>query len=238
MRTTLRRLTLSLAATLAATACSRAPAPVAPAPLAESAIVDRPISFSEARHEGTLDYIREHYGIDADHIGITPRMIVLHWTAIDDLEGSFRAFDPETLGGSRPDLEGAGDVNVSIQFLVGKDGTVYRLMPENWMARHVIGLNYEAIGVENVGTGTRESSTLTEDQVAANIALVRYLVAKYPTIEYLIGHHEYTAFEDHPLWRELDPEYRTSKIDPGEAFMSKVRAGVAELGLEGPPGAE
>lgn len=232
------RAALVLAAALAASACATpapAPGPAPGASAGEPAIVDRPISFSETRQERTRAYIREHYGVEAEDIAITPRIIVLHWTAIDDLEGSFRAFDPETLGGSRPDLEGAGNVNVSIQFLVGKDGTVYRLMPETWMARHVIGLNYEAIGVENVGTGTPGGSTLTDDQVAANIALVRYLVRKYPTIEYLIGHHEYRAFEDHPLWRELDDDYRTAKVDPGDAFMAAVRAGVTELGLEGPP---
>lgn len=220
----------ALVAVLAACA-GRAPAPPAPAP-ATPRIVDRPISFSERRQAMMLEYIREHYGLMPEDIRITPKIIVLHWTAVDDLEGSFRAFDRETLAG-RPNLAAAGDVNVSIQFLVGKDGTIYRLMPETWMARHVIGLNYDAIGVENVGTGGRDSDNLTDAQIEANIALVRYLAEKYPTIEYLIGHHEYKAFEGHPLWRELDDGYRTSKIDPGDRFMSAVRAGVADLDLKG-----
>ncbi|NIP83535.1 MAG: N-acetylmuramoyl-L-alanine amidase, partial [Gemmatimonadetes bacterium] len=214
--------------------CSaRAAPPAAPAPAPE--IVDRPISFSQARKEMTLAYIREHYGLEPADIAITPRIVVLHWTAIEDLEASFRTFDPEHLAG-RPDLAGAGDVNVSIHFLVDTGGTLFRLMPETWMARHVIGLNYDAIGVENVGTGGPDGDTLTPEQVQANIRLVRYLAAKYPTIEYLIGHHEYRDFEGHPLWRELDAGYRTTKIDPGERFMRAVRAGVADLGLKGPPG--
>lgn len=229
------------AAALAGCATAAADAPAAdPRPGAGAAVdaaapvvVDRPISFSPARREMTLEYIREHYGLDPADITITPRIIVLHWTAIEDLERSFDAFDPETLGG-RPDIAGAGDVNVSTQFLVDTDGTIYRLMPETWMARHVIGLNYDAIGVENVGTGTPDDDTLTDAQIAANIALVRDLVAKYPTIEYLIGHHEYRAFEGHPLWRERDAGYRTVKIDPGARFMRAVRAGVADLGLKGP----
>ena len=198
-------------------------------------IVDRPISFSEQRRAMTLTYIREHYGVTPSDINITPRMVVLHWTAIETFEDSFRTFDAEFLSG-RPDIAGAGDVNVSIQFLVDRDGTIYRLMPETWMARHVIGLNYVAIGVENVGTGTPESDTLTDEQIEANIQLVRYLAEKHPTIEYLIGHHEYQLFEGHPLWRELDEGYRTEKIDPGERFMSAVRGEVADLGLKGPPG--
>mgnify|MGYP001822044794 CR=1 FL=1 len=63
----------------------------------------------------------------------------------------------------------------------------------------------------------------------------RYLAEKYPTIRYLIGHSEYRRFEGHTLWRELDPNYRTEKVDPGDRFMAAVRAGVAELGLSGPP---
>ncbi len=126
-------------------------------------IVDRPISFSEKRVELTRAYIQSHYGLSPADIGIVPRVIVLHWTAIDDFEASFRAFDRETLAG-RPDLNSAGHLNVSIQFLVDRDGTIYRLMPETHMARHVIGLNYSAIGVENVG-GAEGVDNLTDAQI-------------------------------------------------------------------------
>jgi N-acetyl-anhydromuramyl-L-alanine amidase AmpD len=97
----------------------------------------------------------------------------------------------------------------------------------------VIGLNYDAIGVENVGGA--DGDNLTDAQIEANAQLARYLAKKYDTIEYLIGHHEYQRFERHPLWRERDASYRTTKIDPGERFMSRVRARVADLGLKGPP---
>lgn len=198
-------------------------------------IHDRPISFSEQRATLTREYIEEHYGTAATGIEIVPRMIVLHWTAIAGLEGSFRAFDRETLTAqTRPELAGASQVNVSIHFLVDRDGTVYRLMPETWMARHVIGLNHSAIGIENVG-GAGGADDLTDAQVAANARLIGYLARKYPTIEYLLGHHEYQRFEDHPLWLERDPGYRTRKIDPGERFMAAVRAAVRDLRLEGPP---
>ena len=197
-------------------------------------IHDRPIPFSADRVSATLEYIADHYGESPEDISIVPRIIVLHWTAIDGFEESFAAFDPEELGGSRPDLSAAGGVNVSIQFLVDRDGTVYRLMPETWMARHVIGLNYSAIGVENVG-GAASIDNMTNEQIAANIQLVRYLAERYPTIQYLIGHMEYMEFEGHPLWLELDEDYRTDKVDPGDRFMTAVRDAVADLGLEGPP---
>jgi N-acetyl-anhydromuramyl-L-alanine amidase AmpD len=197
-------------------------------------IHDRPISFTADRVSATQQYIADHYGERPEDISIVPRIIVLHWTAIDGFEETFAVFDQEELGGSRPGLAGAGNVNVSIQFVVDRDGTVYRLMPETWMARHCIGLNHSAVGVENVGGG-HGIDNLTNEQIAANIRLVRYLVRKYPTIRYLIGHMEYLEFEGHPLWLELDESYRTEKIDPGDRFMTAVREAVADLGLAGPP---
>ena len=156
-------------------------------------IIDRPVPFPEERIQLTREYMREHYGIESADIEIVPRIIVLHWTAGRTLEGDFNTFVPSRLRG-RPELREVSALNVGIQFLVDRDGKIYRLMPETWMARHVIGLNYYAVGVENVG-GARGVDDLTDAQRAANIWLVRYLAKKYPTIEYLIGHHEYRLFE-------------------------------------------
>ena len=194
-------------------------------------ITDSPVSFSAERTTMTKRYVLAHYGLDIDGIEIVPRIIVLHWTAIPTFEKSWAVFNREVLQG-RPDLQGAGQVNVAIQFLVDRDGSVHRLMPETWMARHCIGLNYNAIGVENVG-GKNGRDDLTKAQIKANIKLVKYLVRKYPQIDYLIGHHEYRSFEGHKLWRELDANYRTEKIDPGDRFMKAVRRGVASLKLKG-----
>ena len=186
-------------------------------PLLAFEIIDRPILFGPQRITLTQQYIKRHYGIDAADITIVPRMIVVHYTAIPTLKRSYDAFYPETLPGSRRDIASASRLNVSAHFLVDRDGTVYRLMKETFMARHVIGLNLCAIGIENVGTD------LTPAQLEADAALVRYLIEKYPTIRYLIGHYEYRRFEGSPLWLEKDPRYRTIKHDPGEAFMRALR---------------
>ena len=218
-----------LSVLLTLSACAHRPAVVTGPP-----IIDKPVPFPEQRIQLTIEYIRTHYGLAVDNINIVPRMIVLHWTAGATFQGDYNTFVPSTLEGSRPDLAKTSELNVGIQFLVDRDGTIYRLMPETWMARHVIGLNYNAIGVENTG-GAKGVENLTPAQVQANIQLVRYLKAKYPTIEYLIGHMEHRQFEHHPLWLERDTSYHTTKIDPGAAFMSAVRAGVADLRLKGPP---
>ena len=196
------------------------------------AITERPIPFGPERRELTRAYLKDRYGIVQDHEQIQPRMVVLHWTAIPDLAGSYEAFYPETLPGKRSDIQSAGSLNVSAHYLVDRDGAIYQLMPDTLMARHVIGLNHCAIGIENVG-GTKETP-LTRAQARANEALVRLLVSRYP-IRYLIGHHEYTAFEGHPLWKERDTGYRTTKSDPGNTFMTRIRRNLRDLNLEGPP---
>ncbi len=199
-------------------------------------VYDWPINFSQERIELSKQYADEHYGVDSDNIRIVPRMIVLHWTAIGDLAGSFSAFDPVRLPANRSDIAGAGQVNVSVHFLVDRDGTIYQLMPETWMARHAIGLNYVSIGVENVG-GVGGNDDLTDAQVAANAKLVRELTTRHESIEYLIGHYESQSFDGHPLWMEKDRTYRTEKTDPGQRFMDAVRTEVADLGLRGAPSA-
>ncbi len=183
-------------------------------------IVDKPIIFDEERTELTLEYLHERYGIEQETPVIIPRMIVLHWTAIPTFEDSYDAFLNPKLPNWRPDIQNAGALNVSSHFLVGQDGSIYRLMPETTMGRHVIGLNHCAIGIENVG-GTQDTP-LTKAQLKSNIRLVRYLAKKYD-IDYVIGHHEYTLFEGHEFWLEKDEGYRTTKTDPGEEFMMKVR---------------
>ena len=198
-------------------------------------IIDKPIDFGKNRIEMTKEYIKKHYGLEVNDITIEPRIIVLHWTAIPGFEDSFRRLKPEKLLSDRKDIVKASALNVSAHFLIDRDGTVYRLMRENWMARHVIGLNYSSIGIENVGGRDNTQEDLTEAQVRSNIALVKYLKKRYPGIEYLIGHHEYRNMEQTPLWLERDSGYRTVKSDPGPKFMKSVREGVKELNLKGPP---
>ena len=195
-------------------------------------IIDKPIVFNAEREQLTLNYLSDRYGLDKETPEIVPKMVVLHWTVIPTLEGSFEAFNEATLPNSRTEINTASSLNVSSQFLVDQDGTIYRLMPENKMARHVIGLNHCAIGVENVG-GTKDLP-LTKAQLKSNIRLVKYLKSKY-AIDYFIGHYEYTNFVGHELWLEKDEGYRTEKTDPGEDFMKKVRTATKKLNFKPVP---
>ena len=196
--------------------------------------IHRPIEFGDTRRHLSLQYLRDRYGMEQLQPTISPKMVVVHWTAIPTLQETFDAFNPEQLPGKRQDVVSAGALNVSSQYLVDRDGTIYQLLPETTMARHVIGLNHCAIGIENVGNGT--NLPLTEKQLESNIRIIRYLHSKYE-IDYLIGHHEYTDFDGHYLWKETDSGYRTEKTDPGPAFMERLRSRVADLDLNGSPAA-
>jgi len=201
-------------------------------------IIDTPITFNQQRIDLTKIYIKEHYDLNVSHINIDPKMIVLHWTEDANVTRSFELFNPSILTQHSDMVKQAGQLNVSAHFLVDKKGHIFRLMPESQMARHVIGLNYHAIGIENIG-GTKVDGQaqpdLTPAQVRANIALVAHLKEKFPKIEYLIGHYEYTKFEKHPLWMEKDTNYRTIKDDPNPEFVSDVYKEVKALGLKRAP---
>ncbi len=188
-------------------------------------IKQTPIPFGEQRISLTKAYIKSHYNLSVGDIKIVPKIVLIHYTAIDSYEKSLGRFTQETLPTDRPDLVNAGAVNVSIHFLVERDGTIHQLMPLDFMARHVIGLNYSSIGIENVG-GENSKENLTSAQLQANIFLVNYLREKFSTIEYVAGHQEYRCFEKSPLWLESDKNYRTQKHDPGENFMRDLRANI------------
>lgn len=192
-------------------------------------IVDRPIIFNDERSALSLEYLSDRYGLKQEVPVIVPKMIVLHWTVIPTFEAAFNVFNNPRIPGSREYVGTISGLNVSSHFMVDRDGTIYRLMAETTMARHVIGLNHCAIGIENVG-GTHELP-LTKAQLKSNIWLVDYLKSKYD-IAYLLGHYEYTNFVGHELWLEKDDDYRTEKTDPGVNFMHKVRKASKNLNFK------
>lgn len=197
--------------------------------------MDRPIPFPTERIDLTLAYRKQHQGYTGSEITMVPSVVVLHWTGGSTAISAWNTFAPARAADARPELASAGEVNVSAHFIVDRDGTIWKLMPENWMARHCIGLNQVAIGIENVGSSDLDgaSSPLTAAQVEANIALIRDLKTRWP-LERVIGHLEYRKMEGTSYFLELDPNYRTGKPDPGKLFTQAVRDGLADLGLTGP----
>lgn len=200
------------------------------------------IDLDPERIELTREYLRIHNpGLAAslgdantvDSIRFEPKMVVVHFTDIPTLQETVGYFKANHIEDGRPVIRSNGLLNVGVQFVVDSNGAIYRSYPEeNVMSRHTIGLNHAAIGIENVGNGdlhdSGTSQPLTESQVHANFLLISYLVAKYPTIEFVIGHSEYRDVEDpahpaHHLFLEAFPDYRTEKVDPGPRFMRRLR---------------
>ena len=185
-----------------------------------SKVIQKPIPFDEERVQLSLDYLQKRYNIIQDKPGIVPKMVVVHYTVIPTLEKTFTAFHNSKLPGWRPEIATASGLNVSSQYVIDQDGSIYQLLPDTVFARHVIGLNHCAIGIENVGGG--KDLPLTKAQLKSNIALIKKLIKKH-NIEYVIGHSEYQQFIGHPLWKETDPGYLTQKSDPGTEFMANIR---------------
>ncbi len=194
-------------------------------------IIEKPINFDEERVKLSIAYLQKRHGIVQNNAFIKPVMVVLHWTDVMTVAGTFNTFNPTTLPAARKGIAAASSLNVSSQYVIDRDGSVYRLMPDTTFARHVIGLNYCAIGVENIGS---DKFKLTAAQLKANEDLLRYLKTKY-NIQYLIGHYEYLLFKNSTLWKETDPNYHTGKTDPGADFMKKIRENLKDLDLKGAP---
>jgi hypothetical protein len=190
-------------------------------------ILDKPIQFDSARLALTEDYSLRHYGWLAT--SIVPRIIVIHHTSSNCFTSAYNEFYGPQLKG-RDNLALHGRLNVSAHFIVDRDGTIYRMMPETLMGRHTIGLNHCAVGIENVG-----EENLTSEQLDADEQLVRYLVRKYPTIEYLIGHRESGAFRGSAIYAEKEQGYYVQAGDPSLAFLSLLRARLSDLALSGLP---
>lgn len=195
-------------------ACMAVPA------FAQVQIVDKPIQWTEQREQLIREYAQVHYG--REETSIVPQAVVVHWTASSTWESAYNHFYRE----ARDD----GTLNVASHFLVSQDGTVYRLTPETALNRHIIGYNWCAIGIENVG-GTGGVEDLTEAQLEANAALIRYLKEKYPTIQYVFGHYQQDVARSSGLYIEKVAGYRSEKIDPGRSFMAALRQQLQDDGL-------
>ena len=190
-----------------------------------------PIVYNQERIKLSLEYLKERHNIIQSTPTIVPKIIVLHYVGGGTLKSSFNYFNNIRIENGREYNKKQSQLNVSAHYLVDRDGEIYQLLSDTLFARHTIGLNYCAIGVENIGG---KDNPLTEKQIIANAKLVRYLKSKYP-IEYVIGHSEYGKFRKSKLWKETSATYFTGKEDPGIAFMQKVRIHIKDLNLKYEP---
>ncbi len=177
------------------------------------------IPFGAARRAQTKAYALAHYGIDSYRL-VDPHLIVWHFTESPTVSSTYNAFASD-----QPDVEFHVLPNVCAHFVIGPDGTIYQLVSVTIMCRHVVGLNYTAIGIENVGFSDRQ---VLDDaaQLHAALALTHYLRCRFDIPpQNVIGHNESLAS---PYYRERVAAFRgQTHGDFVTADMVHVRAMVA-----------
>ncbi len=170
------------------------------------------------------EYNIHNYNLDT-YILKKPQIIVIHTAECRTLGMLVNTFEGDILLG-RKDIQSYGNVNVGSHFLIDTDGSIYSSMPLNYIARHVIGLNYTSIGIENVGYTT---DGFTEQQIKANQMLIKYLRKRYPSIKYVIGHFEYNN-KNMAHYKAIigdNSNYRMpDRADPNADIMRQIRAGL------------
>jgi N-acetylmuramoyl-L-alanine amidase len=199
--------------------------------------ISRPIVFDAQRKFLTALYREKHTG-DCNHekggmdscLLITPKIVILHMTDLDDLEKSFEYMKEPVLREEREKLisRSYDRLNVSVHYLVDRDGTIYSLMPDNYMGRHAMGVNHLAIGIENVGMN---NSGPTREQVDSNVKLVHYLMKKYGIKpEQVYSHAEVGTLREKnsPYFVEKDENYFMQK-NCGEKLIKDVISRVKTL---------
>lgn len=196
-------------------------------------IYDKPIVFDDLRIKLTKEYILRHYGAAGPGIELTPLLIVVNWTDTGTLEEAYEKFRPSMLPrSSNPPIAPDGEVNYSTHYLIDRDGTIFNLMKDFQIARHMVGLDRQALGIANVGSA---NVPLTPAQAEATAQLVRFLTKKYESISFLIGASEYGAFVSTPLWEEKDPLLKPVPSGPSAIFLTQLRERLSDTPLRSAP---
>jgi beta-N-acetylhexosaminidase len=180
-------------------------------------VVWKPIPFGPQRKAEMAAYAQRHYGIRSWRLH--PKVIVEHFTGSDSFSSAWNTFAANT-----PDPELGELPGTCAHFIVDRDGTIYQLVRLTVMCRHTVGLNYVALGIENVGTSDGE---ILRDraQLRSSLALAAWLVGRFHIrIRNVIGYSESLsspyhrelykpwAHQTHGDWKHLDMDVFRSKL--------------------------
>ncbi len=180
-------------------------------------IVWKPIPYGHRRKAEMAAYAARHYGLHTWRLH--PKVIVEHFTGSDSFSSAWNTFAAD-----RPDPELGELPGTCAHFIVDRDGTIYQLVRPTVMCRHTVGLNYVAIGIEDVGTSDAE---ILHDhaQLRASLRLTAWLVGRFHIrIRNVIGHNESLsspyhrerykpwAHQTHGDWRHADMDVYRGKL--------------------------
>jgi N-acetylmuramoyl-L-alanine amidase len=189
-------------------------------------ILSKPIVFDGRRTDLTRKYLRTYDGISGAEIELVPQGIVVHTTGTNTLQRAFETYNPVELPAPAQTEGAEPEVNLSVHYLVDREGGIYSLMKDFDIARHVPGVNRFAIAIANVGDSNHAP---TQAQLSANVALVRFLKRRYKQISWVASASDLSQVRKLPIWEEKQADPALQLRGPDESFMSQLRARVADL---------
>jgi N-acetyl-anhydromuramyl-L-alanine amidase AmpD len=161
-------------------------------------------------------YSLRHYG-EYTFVLSNPKVIVEHYTETATGGEAFNTFAPDV-----PDSEFHELPNTCAHFLVETDGRIDQLVPLALRCRHTTGLNWTAIGIENVGYS--DAAILGNPrQLAASLRLTRWLRCRYGiALRNVIGHNESLSS---PFHHDLVPAFQhQTHSDWSHSDMQRYRS--------------
>jgi N-acetylmuramoyl-L-alanine amidase len=187
-------------------------------------ILWNPISFGRTRKAQMTAYVRRHYGsfMTPTWRLVNPHVIVIHYT------GSSYGSAYSTFAADVPDAELHELPATSAHFVIDTDGAIHQLVSVGTMARHTVGLNWTAIGIEHVGYS--DGQVLGDRaQIGASLRLVHWLRCRFHIpVGDVIGHAESLSSSYH---HEDIPSLRTQTHgDFVHADMQTYRRRLRALG--------
>jgi N-acetyl-anhydromuramyl-L-alanine amidase AmpD len=171
-------------------------------------------------------YSLRHYG-ESTYVLSAPKVIVEHYTETATALEAYNTFAPDV-----PDNEFHELPNTCAHFLVEPNGRIDQLVPLRIRCRHTTGLNWTAIGIENVGSS--DAQILGDRaQLRASLRLTRWLQCTYRvSARNVIGHNESLSS---PYHRDLVPAFQhQTHSDWNHADMNRYRALLARLPCPAP----
>jgi N-acetylmuramoyl-L-alanine amidase len=214
---------IAAAAVIGASAGSGAGA----APTATSAVTKPPIHkmlipYPKKRKREMAAYSKHHYGQYKWRLN-NPQLIVEHYAAAGSISAIFNTFRTD-----QPDVEFHELPNVCSHFAVSASGAVYKFVPPTIRCRHVVGLNYTAIGIEHVGFSDQDILNRPA-QLNGSLQFTQWLRCRFGIpVSQVIGHNESLSS---PFYKELDPRFQgQTHGDWNHADMQIYRSDLTKLG--------
>jgi N-acetylmuramoyl-L-alanine amidase len=197
-------------------------------PAATTSAVTKPpihkmlIPYPKKRKQEMAAYSKHHYGQYKWRLA-NPQLIVEHYAAAGSISAIFNTFRTD-----QPDVEFHELPNVCSHFAVAASGAVYKFVPPTIRCRHVVGLNYTAIGIEHVGFSDQDILNRPA-QLNGSLQFTQWLRCRFGIpVSNVIGHNESLSS---PFYKELDPRFRgQTHQDWNRADMNIYRADLTKLG--------